>query len=589
MASDVPPLDLRNSPRLQSLVHSGKLYLSLNDALALALENNLDLAYFSYNLPIAETDLARTRAGGQANGVNVSVQQGTPGGNGSSFSAGSTSGGAGSANSSSNGSSTTAGGAGGLVTSTLGAGTQVRPFDPVIYAQSYTDHKTQQLTNAVTTGVPVYQQNTIYATSQYLQYFPLGTSIQAYYTGLRQTKNSIFNATNPTLESSFQFFIFQPLLAGFGLGTNTRYIHIAKNNKTLTDLGFQSQVIATITQVENIYWDLVNAYEDEQVRERSLAFAQKTLEDDRKQLELQAIPAMQVVKDEADVATREGDLTVARATLKLNELYMKNVLTKTVEDAALEDMPVIPLDRAGRPDDNADAPVQTLIAEAEKNRPDVAMDQIAMEIARISLRTIRNELLPTFNLYGEYAGVGYGGVPNPLCAGSGNCPAAGLARGFGGAFQNTFNYTSPEYQVGFELQITLRNRIAKADQFRSTLEFRQRELQFEEQKKNIRFDVRNSQFALQQARAHVEAARKARDLAQKTFNITQQEQQLGARSSFDTLSADHDLAVAESALVAAQTTYEKAKVDIDRAVGTTLAHSGISIDDARTGVVTHLP
>ena len=154
--------------------------------------------------------------------------------------------------------------------------------------------------------------------------------------------------------------------------------------------------------------------------------------------------------------------------------------------------------------------------------------------------------------------------------------------------QNAFNYSSPEYQVGFQLSITLRNRIVKADQFRSELEYRQKELLFEQQKKGIRFDVRNSQYALQQARAHVVAAQKSRDLAQRTFDVTKQEQSLGAKSSFDTLTAEHDLSVSESALVTAETAYEKAKVDIDRAIGDTLEHNMIAIDDAKTGVAAHL-
>ncbi|MGH9598943.1 MAG: TolC family protein, partial [Terracidiphilus sp.] len=159
----------------------------------------------------------------------------------------------------------------------------------------------------------------------------------------------------------------------------------------------------------------------------------------------------------------------------------------------------------------------------------------------------------------------------------------------GSMFQNTFNYSSPEYQVGMNLQINLRNRVAKADQFRAVLEYRQRQITFEEQKKSIRFDVRNSQFALQQAQARVDAAQQARDLAQRTFAITKQEQQLGAKSSYDVLVAEHELAIAESALAAAQTAYEKAKVDIDRATGETLLRMGVSIDDAKSGVVTSAP
>jgi outer membrane protein TolC len=241
----------------------------------------------------------------------------------------------------------------------------------------------------------------------------------------------------------------------------------------------------------------------------------------------------------------------------------------------------------GPADDNANKPIDQLIAEAEKNRPDVSMDQIAMETAQISLKTIKNELLPSLSLYGEYAGSAYGGLISPNC-GLGPACATTLPTGIGGALQNTFNYSSPEYQVGFKLNVTLRNRIAKADQFRAVLEYRQKELTFEEQKKSIRFDVRNSQYALEQAKARVDAAQKSRDLLQRTFDIAKQEQKLGAMSSYETLSAEHDLAVSESALVTAQTAYEQAKVDIDRATGETLDRMSVSIDDARTGVVSHM-
>src|SRR5581483_5394595 len=174
-------------------------------------------------------------------------------------------------------------------------------------------------------------------------------------------------------------------------------------------------------------------------------------------------------------------------------------------------------------------------------------------------KSIKSELLPTLNAYGFYSGAGTAGPPNPNCSLGSEC-VSNLPLGFGGMLDNTFNYSSPEYQVGMTLSINLRNRVAKADQFRAALEYRQRQITFEEQKKSIRFDVRNSQ-----------------------------EQKLGAASSYDTLVAQHNLATAESALVAAQTAYEKAKVDIDRATGETLERMGVSIDDAKSGVVTHAP
>ncbi len=575
--SDAPPLDLANSPRLDNLIRDGKLYITLNDAIALAIENNLDLAYFRYNFPIAQTDIARTKAGGAAQGVNTAIKQSsTQGGFG-----GGTSTGAGSS------SGSAAAGAGGIVTSTLGAGTSVPSFDPFLTFRGYVDHTTVIPTNPAQTGCSICKQNQIQGQGNYSQNFPLGTGLNINYLGQRNANNSNYSIINPNLYSNLTVQITQQVLAGFGLATNERYMHIAKKNAQINDLAFRSQVIATVTQVENIYWDLVNAYQNEQIQEQLVSFAQKTLSDDQKQLELHAIPAMQVTKDESDLATSEGDLTVARAALRLNELLMKNAITKT-DEPTIADIPVIPLDRSGSADPNASKTTADLIAMAEKNRPDAHQDEIAMQVAQMSLRSIRSELLPTLFAYGLYSGAGTAGPRNPYCTLGDRCSTE-LPEGFPGMLANTFNYSSPQYQIGMTLQINLRNRVAKADQFRAVLEYRQRQINFEEQKKTIRFDVRNSQFALQQAAARVNSAQKARDLAQHTFEVTQQEQKLGAKSSSDTLLAQHDLGVAESALVGAQTAYEKAKVDIDRATGDTLERTGVSIDDAKLGVVTRAP
>jgi outer membrane protein TolC len=576
--SGVPALDLNNSPRLENLIRDGKIYVSLHDAIAVAIENNLDLAYFRYNFPIAQTDILRTKAGSPANGVNTAIVQGTQGG----FAA-STGGGG--------GSSTGAGfsaGYGGIVTSTLGAGTTVSSFDPYLTFNGHVDHTVIQEANQFLYGVPILKTNTIEVLSTFSESFPIGTSVQVNYQGERQASNSPYNSINPELYSNFAVTISQPILAGFGIATNERFIRIAKRNSQITDLAFKAQVIATVTQVENIYWDLVNAYESEQISERSLGFANKTLSDDQKQLELQAIPAMQVMTDQSAVATAEGNLTVARASLRLNELLMKNALTK-VDDATIDEMPVIPLDLKADPDPNADKSIDDLIAEAEKKRPEVAIYQMQADVQKQALKDINSELLPTLNMYGYYAGAGTAGPKNPNCdLGPQEC-ATTLPTGFPSMFANTFNYSSPEYQVGMTLSINLRNRQAKADQFRAVLQYRQSQISSEQSQKGIRFDVRNSKFALEQAQAHVDAAQKARDLAQKTFDITKQEQLLGAKSSADTLNAESLLALAESALDTAQTNYEKAKADIDRAIGATLERTGVSIDDAKTGVVTRVP
>ena len=574
MPSNAPELDLSNSPRLENLIRDGKIYISLRDAIEVAIENNLDLAYFRYNFPIAQTDILRTKAGSPANGVNTAISQGTQGGFGAS-----TGGGGGSS------SSGFSAGAGGIVTSTLGAGTSVSSFDPYLTFQGYVDHTTIQEANEITTGVPTLKTNTIEVLSSYSQSFPIGTNLSVNYLGNRVASNTPFNLINPELYSNFQVIVSQPLLAGFGVATNERFIRIAKRNSQITDLAFKAQVIATVTQVENIYWDLVNAYDSEQISEQSLGFANKNLSDDQKQLKLQAIPTMQVMTDESAVATAEGNLTVARASLRLNELLMKNALTK-VDDPTIDEMAVIPLDLHGGADPNADKSMDELIADAEKKRPEVAIYQMQAEVQKQSLKDINSELLPTLNMYGLYAGAGTAGPVNPLCNSSTQDCNTNLPTGFGSMFANTFNYSSPEYRVGVTLSINLRNRQAKADQFRAVLQYRQSQISSEQQQKGIRFDVRNSKFALEQAQAHVEAAQKARDLAQKTFDITKQEQVLGAKSGFDTLTAEDALARAEQALDTAQTAYEKAKVDIDRATGETLERTGVSIEDAKLGVVT---
>ncbi len=575
--STVPPVDLQNSPRLYGLIRDGKLYISLQDAIALALENNLTLASFRYNFPIAQTDLQRTKAGGLANGVNIAVTQTTASGFGASG------GGGGSASA-----GNAAAGAGGIVTSVLGAGAAVPSFDPFLNFSGFVNHNVTQEANVFLVGTPILKTNNIEVLSQYQQYFPLGTELQVNYTGQRVASNSPYNVVNPELYSNFQIFLSQPLLYGFGLASNERYIHIAKRNLQTTDLAFQQQVIATVTDVENLYWDLVNAYQDVQVKTRSLEYANQTLTDDQKQLELQNIPALQVMKDQSAVATSEGDLTIAKASLRHNELLIKNDLTRT-DDPSIDEIPVIPLDLQGGPDPNESKSITELIDEAMKNRPEVAIFRNSAEVLRQSLKDINSELLPVLNLYGYYGGTGTAGPKNPYCSlGPEEC-ATNLPTDFINMFANTFNYSAPQYEVGVNLSINLRNRVVKADQFRAVLAYRQSQISQEQQQKSLRFDIRDSQFALVQAQARVAATQKARDLAQKTFDIAKKEQDVGAISRYDTLVMEQSLAVAESAFFTAQTAYEKAKADIDRATGTTLDRTAVSIDDAKNGVVTRMP
>ena len=578
--SRVAPPDLGNSAWLDSLIRDGKLYLSLKNAITLALENNLDIAIARYNLPIAAIDLQRTKGGGVFLGVNTGVVQNTPGagvgGIGTAASgagAGGTTGGAGGAGA----------GASGLVQSTLGTGTSVSSFDPIISGKINVDHQTLPEINQQLYGVPALKTVTTNGNFIYQQGFAPGTQITAVLFNQRLTANSPFFNLSPSLSSTFQFQITQPLLAGFGFLPNTRYIRIAKNNQKISDLAFKGQVIATVTQIENLYWDLFNAYQEEQVQERSLQFGQQTYNNAQKQFELKAIPEMDVLRDEAEVAKRDQDLTVAKTNLQLQQLLMKNALTKNLNDPLLVAMPVIPTSEMHMDDSLAQVQVANLVAQAVQNRPELAESQINLKNHEITRKSARNALLPTVDLVAYYAGNALGGQPNPKYN-LGPNPST-LPKGFGGVLQNAFNNQGPEYFVGGQVSIPIRNRVAKADQYRAELEFRQSQLFQQELRKQILIEVENAQYALEQSRARVDSATKSRDLAQKTFGIMQQEQKLGAGSTFQTLSAQHDLAVAESDLVSAMTAYEKARVQLDLTTGSTLEQNRISMDDAKTGIV----
>jgi outer membrane protein TolC len=568
---------MANSTRLNSLIRDGKLYLSLRDAIDLALENNLDIVIARYNLPIAQMDILRTKAGGFVRGVNTGVVSGTPGGNAGGSGTGS---GAGGTSSGAGGAGT---GASGIVQSTYGVGTNVSSYDPLIQAKVYNDHYTELLTNRSIYGVPVYKLNTNLGDVSYIQSFPTGTYFEADWFNNRTTSNSPSNTLNPALSANVVVTFSQQLLAGFGTGPNLRYLRIAKTNQKIGDIAFKAQLIATVTQVCDIYWDLVNAYDTEQVGERSVAFATETLDTSRKQLALQAIPEMDVLKAESELATRQQDLTVARTTLELQQLYMMNAITRSFDDPILEGLPVVPTDHLATQIKPDNEPIQQTIASALKNRTELQESALDLTNRELSRKTARNALLPQLNVYGYYSGVGVAGTPNPAFVAAGGPVSA--PSGYGGALENALNYSSPEYQVGFELNMPLRNRQAKADQYRTELEYRQSQVYAEELKKNIVIQVRNARYALEQGASRVDAAKQARDLAQRTLDIMQQEQKLGAGSNQQTLSAEHDLAVAESALVTAQTAYEKARIELKRSTGSVLEEYGISIADAKSGVV----
>lgn len=583
LAHEVPAPSFGNAPSIDALLKDGKLRLSLSDAVALALENNLDLAIARFNLSIADTDIMRAKSGESVRGVATGLVQGTPGGGIGGFGTGAPGAGAGGTTGGAGGAGT---GAAGLVQSTLGTGTPIDNFDPIITGGLNLDHAAFPESSQVLYGVPTLKQNTGVANFNYSQGFGSGTLMSVSFNNDRITSNSQFTFLSPELDSGFRLTLRQHLLAGFGFGPNMRFIRIARNNREISDVAFRGQVIATVSQIQNIYWDLVNAYEDVKVKERSLELAEKTLSDDRAQVTIGAIAPMEVMKAESEEASASQDLLLSQNELQLQELLIKNAVTRDLSDPVLATAAVIPTDTMSIPEKEPVTPMQDLIADAQSHRPELAEARMDLSNREITRKAAANALRPEVDLVAWYGTYGLGGVETPFGVSNGGPTSPS---GYSTAFTDLFKNNSPDYAVGFNISIPLRNRGAQADQIRSQLEYRQAQLHLQQLQNQIGIEVRNAQFALLQNRSRVEAARKARDLAQQTFDIEQKKKALGASTSNLVLQTQRDLAQAESNFVSAMSTYEKSRVELDRATGLTLAHSGIELMDAERGVVQGLP
>ena len=345
----VGQLNVANSALVDQLLKDGKMYLSINDAVAMALENNLDIGIQRYNLSIADTDILRTSSGSVALGVNTGLVQGTPGGTTGTTSAGgtgtsttgSTGGGAG-------GTTFGVGGAGagaaGIVSSTQGEGPPLDNYDPVITGNVAFSRAITPESNTIISGTNELNQNTTTANFLYSQGFSTGTLMTVGFDNTRVASNALFNTLNPNLTPSFNFQLRQHLLQGFGFDPNMRYIRIARNNKLITEVTFRNQIITTVSQIENIYWDLVNAYENVTVQQRALDLANKTLSDNQKQVTAGTLAPLTVVQSQSAVATAKQNLIAAQVNLQLEQLLMKNAITRNMADPMLAIAPVIPTD-----------------------------------------------------------------------------------------------------------------------------------------------------------------------------------------------------------------------------------------------------
>jgi outer membrane protein len=581
-----------NSSRIDSLMRDGKIYLSIDDAIALALENNLDLDLARYNLNIADADLLRAKSGASILGVNTGIVQNTPGGGVGGL--------GGTVGSGTGGTTVAAGGVGtgtnGLVSSTLGVGSPITSFDPLLTSSVQLDKNETASTNVFSPAPGgIVAQDTYTANFAYTQGFHWGTTLTAGFNNTHLATNSTVSLLTPQLGSNFQFRITQNLLQGFGSLPNMRFIRIAKNNREISDVAFRLQVITTVDQIENIYWDLVYAFENVRVQQESLTYAQKALDDAKRQAQVGTVPPIQVVSAQSTVATDQQNLIVAQNNLQLQQLLMKNALSRSIEDQVLAEADVIPTSIMQVPQEEPVTPIQDLINDALQHRAELVETRIDLNSRDINNRAVRNSMLPTLDAFAYYGGSGVGGDLNSQCTFQGNaCSPPPIFHGansvsYGGTLNQLVNGTAPDKGIGLSLNIPIRNRLAQSNQVRAQLEYRQAQVRQHQLENQVRIEVRNAQFDVKQNRTAVQAAQSAVDLARQTLEADQQKLKVGLTTQTAILQDAATLTTGESNLVSAKAAYEKSRIELDRATGLLLEHAGIDIADATRGQVTHLP
>ena len=578
-----------NSVRLENLVKDGKIYLSLSDAIALAIENNYDLAIARYDLDIADSDILRTKAGGTPLGAPSGLVTGTLGGSPSILSTG---GGPG-------GTTVGSGGAGagvsGLTLTTAGAGPLPEPLDPSVTGTvQFERARIPQANTIFSGGKNSLTTNTNQYNFQLTQGFVTGSSLDVSLTNSRITTNNPFQVYSPLLNSVFKAQVTQHLLQGAGIWINKRFIYQALNDRRITDSSFRQQILYTVNQVETIYWGLVQAYEDVQAKARALDQSTKLLADNQKQLQIGTMAPLDVVNAESNVATDKQALISAQSALNYQQQIIKQAIARNLNDHALEIAPVIPTDRASLSEIPEETePVEDMVKAAFENRPELEQAALTLRNDEITLKGARNAMLPTLDAYAFYGSAALGGAQNPgainFQTGGPYPPGKFPGRGYGGVLQNLFNSSAPDKGVGFNLTIPIRNREAQSQQERSLMEYRQAELRLAQLYTQIRMQVVNAKYALTNDRAQVQSALAARDYNQQSLDAEEKKLRLGASTTANVLLQERNLAVAEDNLIAAHAAFAKDRASLYQTLGTTLRHYGINLNDAASGNVKSEP
>jgi outer membrane protein TolC len=561
----VPPLIIENSIRIENLIHDGKLELKLADALALALENNLDIAVQRYIPEFSQTDLLRSKAGQSPRGFTGGTTPGglTAGALGAGISGASAGSGVGSAGG-------ITGGGGAVQVGASGN------FDPTLNINFSYDRITSPLNSAKVSGLyNVFGETTAF-TAGYTQLFSPGTSYSLTLNGQHQYSTQQNLLYNPASVTRFALGVNQPVLNGFGRLYNERYIMVARNNTKVADDVFKLQIINTIIAVENAFWDFAAFQENVKVAEQALAVAQQLFKDNQIRLDVGAISLLEVTSAESEVAARTRDLTIAATNLQLQEAALKNMLVKKT-GAVVDSARVVIKDPMPQPRASDIPDVEAALAGALETRPEMRQADMNLKNQDISVSYTNETLPPNISVFGFYAGSGLQGLNNQQ--------NSGMIDAFGQSFMAAY----PEYAGGFSMSIPLRNRTAQADSMRSQIERNQLLISRQRSRNAIALEVQKAVIGLMQGKAQVEAAHKAASLAREIWEGEKSKLEAGASTSYQVILRERDFISAQQAEVAAMAAYAKAMVEMDRARGITLDRNGIEFSDALSGKVSKTP
>jgi outer membrane protein TolC len=574
-ARSVAPVRLTNSPRLDALIRAGNLYLSADDVVALAIENNIDVEVQRYTPLLAAEVLRRARAGGALRSVGVGVAQGPQSvslqGVSTNFSGGlAASGGVGSG--------------GGIVTQ---LGPSIPSLDPTFVFFSQFAHTTSPQSNTVLTGTTALITNTRIYDAVFSKNFEFGMSAQLTYASQHIKLNSAFFALNPYTSGDLDLQVTQNLLQGFGRAVNGRNIRVQNNNVKVSNLQFQQQVVTTVSSALNLYWDFVSFEENVRARQEAVTLAQRLIADNRVQVDAGSMAPIEITRAESQLYASQQDLVIAQTNLLQQETILKNVLCRDgIRAAGLTNIHIVPLDQLAAPAREDLPSVEALTKEALDHRIELAQARLNLESNQMNLVGIKNSLRPTLQAFGELTN---NGLTGDLTAAGAGLPGIGyLAGGYPNLLAQIARRNYPNYSAGISLNISLRNRAAQADYVTSLMEVRQNELNLHKSTNQVLLDVDNALVGLQQASVRLEAATKSRTLSQEALKADQTKYDLGAAVPFQIIQDQRDLANATNTETQAMANYTHAHISLDQARGATLDVNHISMDEALKGRVNRI-